>query len=212
MATAPTFVQDVHLSGTLATPQVIAKGALARGTLDLKTKFGAEFMVSIGKGGTAAFGVAGITIDFAKSIAESGPSTMVHANSIQTRIGNSTTCNGNSTINADAAASAATISVASGSGFAAGDKICIQDSGGGVTRLEYNVISKISGTTITLRHLLQYAHTAAQADTVRNQADIFAPIWVNGGDIVEIVADFGAETTADSATVKIIATTYDSLG
>jgi hypothetical protein len=209
--TTPFFVRNVPLVGTLSTPQVIAKGGLARGTLDLTTDFGAEFMVSIGKGGTTAFSVAGITMAFAKSIAQAGPSTKVHGNSLQTRLGNSATCNGNSTIGADAAVGAATITVASGTGFAAGDKICIQDAGGGVTRLEYNVISKISGTTITLRHLLQYAHTAAQADTVRNTADIFVPISFNGGDIVEVVADFGAETGADSLTVQVLATVYTKM-
>jgi hypothetical protein len=61
-----------------------------------------------------------------------------------------------------------------------------------------------------LRNNLQYTHTAAQADTVRNQADVFPRVWVPGGDIVELAADYGAELTGDSVTVQVVATLYSS--
>jgi hypothetical protein len=207
-ATTPKFLQNQALAGTLATPQVIAKGALARGTLDLTSEFGAWLMIAVGKGGTATF-TAGAAVAIVPSIAQAGPSTHIHANSNLSRNQNLATVNGNTTCaTSDSAAGSSTLNVASVTGFSAGDLICIQDAGGGVTRLEFARISKTATGVLTLRNNLQYTHTAAGADTVRNQADVFPRIWVPGGDIIEVVIDYGAETNADSIVAEVIVTPY----
>lgn len=208
--TTPKFIQNTFLAGSLATPQVVTKGGLARGTLDLTNQFGAWLMVSVGKGGTSAFN-SGLTIAISPALAQAGPSTKVHTNSNLNRTSNTTTCNGASTCaTSDSSAGQNVLTLGSSSGFAAGDLICVQDAGGGVTRLEFARVSKVSGQTLVLRSNLQYTHTAAAADTVRNQADVFPRMWVAGGDTVEVVADYGAELTGDPMTVQVVATLYSS--
>jgi hypothetical protein len=94
--------------------------------------------------------------------------------------------------------------------LAAGDIICIQDSGGGVTRLEWARISKISGSVLTLDAPLQFAHTLAQADTVRNKSDVFEPIWVDGGSLYSVIFDYGDDAAGDSVTIQAMAQIWDS--
>jgi len=67
-----------------------------------------------------------------------------------------------------------------------------------------------AGTGLTLDRWLQYDHTAAQADTVRNKADAFAPLWVTGGALYEVVFDYGDDAAGESVTVQCKAQTYDS--
>ena len=54
---------------------------------------------------------------------------------------------------------------------------------------------------MTLDANLAFTHTAAGADTVRNLSDIFSPIIVPGGALYEVVIDYGAAATGDTATV-----------
>ncbi len=114
------------------------------------------------------------------------------------------------TVNADSNAGQATLNVASITGFASEDIVCIQDSGGGVTRLEWHRVSKTATGVLTLDRNLQFSHTSAQADTVRNKSDVFAPIWVHGLSLIEVIFDYGDATGGDSATVQALAQSYAS--
>jgi hypothetical protein len=198
-----------QLPAGLTGAAVVAKGAIARGTIDLRGKGGGKLFAAVGKGGTTALS-AGALVGAFPLIDQGGGVLRKWSNTINKRQTNTTTVNGNTTCaTSDSAANQNVLTVASVTGFAAGDTILIQDAGGGVTRAEFGVISKIVGSTLVLRENLEYAHTAAGADTVRNQADIFPMMELDGGDQIEVVLDYGAEATGDSLTVLFLFTSFD---
>lgn len=191
--------------------QVLARGATVRGTLDLRAKYGAYVFGKQGRGGTAAL-TNGVNFMLRRVLNnDTAAAGGVHPemfNFLSSVIAASST-----TVNVDAALGAVEIKLAAITGLAVGDDLCIQDSGGGVTRLEWARIAKLtvaSGTGVTLDRPLQFAHTAAQADTVRNKADVFAPFWIDGGSLIEVVFDYADDAAGDSVTVSCLAQTLDS--
>lgn len=194
--------------------QVVAKGATARGTLDLRSKFGAYLFAKIGRGGTTAL-TNGIDVLIRRMLAAGAAGTVGGVHPFQMDLLSSiAACNGNTTISGtNVAAGDVEIHTAAVTNFVAGDLICIQDAGGGVTRLEWARVSKLtvaSGTGLTLDSPVLFAHTTAQADTVRNMADVFVPIWLDGGSLWEVIFDYGDDAAGDSATVQAMAQTYDA--
>lgn len=81
----------------------------------------------------------------------------------------------------------------------------------GYARLEWHRASKIAAGIITVDRPLQFTHTAAQADTVRNKADVFGPRWLEGGSLYEVLCDYGDDTTGEPVTVQALAQTLDSM-
>lgn len=187
----------------------LARGSTLRGTIDLTAKFGAFLLVRIGRTDTTALGTAIAVL--IRRVYGGSTGTRIHPNSGNNRTsstaaaGASTTC-----ATSDSNSGQAVLTVTSGTGFAAGDLIKIQDSGGGVTRLEFQRVSKVSGAVLTLDDILQFTHTAAGADTVVNGADVFAPIWLPGGALWEVVFDYGAAASGSSVTVEAVAQPYAS--
>jgi hypothetical protein len=199
--TTPSFTDPT----TVVADGTLAKGSISSGTLNLAAKFGAWLFLAIGKGGTTGLSN-GCAVLVRRTLNAGGT---IHP-CLPSRQQNTTTVNGNTTVNSTSNSGQNVLNVASVTNFAAGDVICIQDSGGGVTRLEFARVSKVSGSTLVLDDNLQYTHTAAQADTVRNKADVFTPLWLAGGCTWEVIFDNGAETTADNITIRAQAQTYNS--
>lgn len=194
--------------------QVLARGSVASGTINTggggaSMKFGAWLMLAVGRGGTTAL-TNGVDVLIRRIINNNAATAGgVHPDSGQRRLSSTVAAN-STTVSSDSNSGQAVLTVASGTGFAADDVICIQDSGAGVTRLEFHRISKISGGTITLDRNLQFSHTAAQADTVRNKADVFAPIWLPPGSLYEVIFDYGDDAAGESVTIVGLAQSYDS--
>jgi hypothetical protein len=191
---------------------VLARGSTARGTLDLRSKYGAYLFVKIGRGGTTGL-TNGVDVRINRVLNnDTATPGGVHPGGIP--LLSSIAAAASTTIgNADANSGQAVVTVASTTSFAAGDLICIQDADAGVTRLEFQRVSKVAGGangTLTLDRNLQYTHTSLVADTVRNKADVFAPIWLAGGSLWEVIFDYGDDAAGDSVTVQAKAQTYDS--
>lgn len=193
---------------------VIAAQVLARnanplvGSLDLRTKKWGYLYPKFGRGGTTAL-TNGVRLLVLPELNNGGAS--VGANHPQQfDYISSTVAAVSPTVNANAAAGDVTLGITSQTGIVAGEPICIQDAGGGVTRLEWNVVSRLISTTgIALVLPLSFAHTSAQADTVRSKADIFPRIPVTGGTLWKVVIDYGDDAAGDSITVQVLAQTYD---
>ena len=194
--------------------QVVAKGATpVRGIIDLTGKAGAVMTMKIGRGGTTAL-VVGVNIRI--NVLENGGTAV--AGGMETPYWStvsSIAAATSSTVNVNAAAGDVELKTAAITGWAAGDWLCIQDSGGGVTRLEFVQIAKLSvasGTGVTLCTPLAFAHTSVQADTVTNKADIFNEIELAGGAQYAVYYDYAAESAASQAvTVVSTARTLDYL-
>jgi hypothetical protein len=197
----PTWTDNV----TVISDQVLARGSTLRATLDLRTKIGAYLFAAAGRGGTTAL-TNGVNVEVRRTLNNDGA---IHPSSPASRL-TGTTAASSTTVNVASNSGQAAVNVASSTGFAAGDLICIQDSGGGVTRLEWARVSKVAVGVITVDRTLQYTHTSGQADTVRNKADVFNPIWITGGATYEVVCDYGDDAAGDAITLRAIAQTYDS--
>ena len=71
-------------------------------------------------------------------------------------------------------------------------------------------MSKVVASTLVMDSPLGFAHTAAQADNVTRQADVFSPVWLHGGALWEAVIDYGAATSGADYVAQALAQVYDS--
>lgn len=202
----PTVTTPQWSEAPVVAAAVLARGATVRGTLDLRTKNGARIFCRIGRGGTAAL-TNGVDV-LIRALLANGVAGGEHPASLAPLL-SGTVAASSTTVNADSAATQPALNVASVSGFAAGDIVCVQDAGAGVTRLEFHRVSKTAAGVLTLDRHLGFTHTAAQGDTVRSKADVFPPLWLNGGTLYEVVFDYGDDVAGDAVTVEARAQTYD---
>jgi hypothetical protein len=201
----PSYTDNV----TVVAAQVLARGSTVGGQLDLRAKFGAYLMAKIGRGGTTALTNG---VDFlVRRILNNDTATAggVHPAGMPGLLSTIVAASSTTCATSNSNSGQPVLNVALITGFAAGDVICIQDSGGGVTRLEWGRVSKTATGVLTLDRNLQFTHTSAGADTVRNKADVFAPIWMPGGSLYECLFDYGDDTAGESVTVICSAQTYD---
>ena len=165
--------------------QTVAFGNIVRGTLDLRQKFGAMLFVRLGRKGTAAPPVS-IKVQIRRML-NNGAAGGQHPGASIPLSG--TTSTGHATaVNADSAAGQSILNVASVTGFLPNENICIYDAA--LSRLEFARVSHVAGSTLVLDSPLGFAHTAAQADNVTRQADVFSPAWLHGGALWEVIVDY----------------------
>jgi hypothetical protein len=189
---------------------VLTRGSVSRGTIDLRAVFGAWLFLKIGRGGTTALtnGVDALVRRVLNN--DTAGAGNVHPAGMPALLSSTAAASSTTCATSDSNAGQAALNVALITGFAAGDIICIQDSGAGVTRLEWHRISKTATGILTLDRNLQFTHTAAGADTVRNKADVFTPIWAPGGSLYEVIFDYGDDAAGESVTVQCLAQRVDS--
>lgn len=186
----------------------LAKGSTSRATLDLRTANGAYIFGKLGRGGTTAltngvdFLVRRILNNGAAGIGVRHPAGMYPLRSEYAAAASTT-------VNVDSNSDQNELKLASISGLAVGDLLCITDAG--FTRTEWARISKLtvaSGTGITLDAPLVYTHTSAQADTVRNKAEVFPPLWIPGGSLYEVIFDYGDDAAGEDVVIQALAQIY----
>lgn len=190
-------------SGTaVISSQTLARGSSVSSTYAMGSKLRARFLVRVGRQGTTALtnGVDVIIRPSVNANAIAHPQGPVFTS--QTAAAASTTC-----ATSDSNAGQKTLNVASSTGFAAGDYLLI---GGGTAREEWARVSKVASGVLTLDRNLTYTHTTAQADTVRNKADL----WVydyEGPGTVDVVVDYGDDSAGESVTVEVLVQSDDSI-
>lgn len=202
----PTFSGNVDVIAA----QALSHSSQVRGTIDLSAKFGAYLFPAVGR---SASGTLSEAVAFRVYPRAKGGSTwdqIPHPGPETERLGGTGSAS-ESTVSVDAAAAATSITLASAAGFAAEDVIVINDgSGGGFTRLEWNRVRRVATNTLHLSLPLQFAHTAAQADKVRNRAEVYPKIWLDGGAVYECIFDYAPGGVGNDVIVRCKAHTLDS--
>lgn len=205
---APNYTDNVSV---VAAQAVAAAAASVRGTLDLRAKFGAYLFCKIGRITVTAL-AAGINVYVRRVLNNGTPGTnlpAIHPSGAQFQSQIAVTVA--PTVATTAAAGDKTLVLSSGTSMAEADVICITDSGGTTfARMEFNIISKVATNTLTLVNGMEYAHTSVQADIVSRLADVFAPMWLDGGSLYEVIFDYSRSATGGSVVVAATAQTYDT--
>lgn len=206
---APAWTDNVSIIAAV----VLSRGSSTRGIWDLRTKVGGYLFGKIGRGGTTALSggalTAGLHLICRRVLNNESQAVGIITPGQIDLLGSNAAAN-STTVNSDSNSGQAALNVASVTGFAGEDMILVQDSGGGVTRVEWARVAKTATGILTLDRNLVYTHTAAQADTVRNKADSFGPIWLDGGSLWECIFDYGDETAGESATVQALGQSWDT--
>jgi hypothetical protein len=204
--TTPLFT-DTATAVVAAT--TVAAGASARGTIDLRGKFGAWVFLRVGWLGTTAPGTAALDLLVRRTINNNGVGHPGAVVARQTSTGSGSTLTSQAT---NASSSIADTTLSSASNWTTvgihGSVVFIGGNSGTVSNYEWARVSKFATTTLTLDAPMKKAH--ASSDTVVNGADCFAPVWLAGGSVYECIFDYGASTTGSSVYVEALATTYDS--
>jgi hypothetical protein len=188
--------------------QTLALHANVSATVDLSTKRGAWLFAAYGRQGTTAR-TAGIAVLVRRMInggviEQPTPPTFVGDAATATRV----TCTAAGTPNN---AGVTSITTATNTGIVAGDIIFIDDTGNaGIGSSEWARVSfATSSTVLLLDRPTQYAHNSTNAH-VSNHADVFPPVWIEGGCFAEVIFDDGASSTGDTNAVRCLMATYDS--
>lgn len=195
---APTFTDNVSVVASAT----LARNALTQGTIDLRTKYGMYLFARIGRTATSVALTNGVDLIVRRTLnnnAIAHPESPVFRS--QAAAGQTTT------VNADSNSGQAILNVASTTSWAAGDQALL---GGGTAREEWARVARVTDAThLLLDRNLTFTHTAAQADTVKNKADVVPAMWFPGGAVYEVVFDYGDDAAGDSVIVEAKAQTYD---
>ncbi len=197
--TTPVWTDNVSVIAS----QALARNAVVSAALDLRSKHGAFLFVRIGRTGTTAL-TNGVEVRINRTL---NNNAVEHPAGIVLGPGLSAAAQ-STTVNADSASGQNVLGVASTTSWAAGDYCLI---GGGTAREEWARVARvISSTQLLLDRNLRFTHTAAQGDTVRNKADIYPPVWLQGGATYDVIVDYGDDTAGEAVRVEVLAQTYDS--
>lgn len=200
MAT-PTWTESA-----LVTINTLARNAVSRTTLDLRAKFGAYVLARIGRGGTTALtnGVDFICRRTYNNDAEIFPAGLPAFR------GESVAANGTTCAASGNTAPVTSLTVASTTGYAAGDLICIQDNATPTGLTEWARVARVTSATVLLLDAPTKNSHNSTAHTVRNKADAWA-VYLEGGALWEIIVDYGDDTAGESITLEVVAQTNDSI-
>lgn len=197
----------------LIAPRTLALGSIYRTTLNLCNVIGAYLLPRIARGGTTGL-TNGIDLFVSRQYGQwSGITPIVNHPGMLISENSGKTAAAGTTVGADSASGQHELKMTSVSGFAVGDTIAIVDSG--LLRVEFNRISKLtvaSGTGVTLNQPLQYTHTSAQGDAVRNQSYCGNPsgLWLDGGAVYGVSFDYGNNSAGESAVIQCFAQVWVS--
>lgn len=186
----------------------LARNATTRATLDLRAKWGAYLSVMLGRGGTTAL-TNGVDVLCRRTL---GNNTSLQLGAVpQVRSGAtaavSTTCTAAGTPNN---AGVSSLTVASTTGFAAGDIIAICEASPSATASEFARVARVTSATVLLLDApTKFAHNDT-GHTVRNQGDAWT-FWLDGGATWEIVVDYGDDSAGESVTLVASAQTLDAV-
>lgn len=191
---------------SILTAQALTRGSRAAGSIDLRAKFGAYAFIRVGRQSNTAL-TNGIGV-YIQRIMNDGSDDIYHPGNYYENyaLGNTTALSA-STIAADAAKGGLAIVVASATSLAANDLIMISDASR--ARLEFNRVTKVASTTISLATPLLFAHTSVQADVVTNSASVYSPVWLDGGSKYAIILDYVDDAAGSDAHIDVYAQVYN---
>lgn len=183
-------------------PTTLAFQSVLRGTMDLRTKFGATLFMRLGRMGATA--PSPVLRFLARRVLNNGSAGGNHPHTPIPYFGSNISGHA-TTVSADSNSGQKVLTIATIIGFATDDIVCIYDAA--FTRLEFQRVSRVVGSTIILDNNLQYTHTAAQADNVTRIAEVDT-FWLPGGSLWEVLVDNPA-SSGSTYVVDIKAQTYD---
>jgi hypothetical protein len=195
---------------TVLAVQALAMAANVRATVDLRTAFGAFLLCKIGR--TSATVITGTTTAGVDLLIrrvwnnDAGVAGSAHPAGLPALLSSTVAAN-STTLNGAVSANATTAVVTSATGLVNGDIVFMADSASAFTRAEWARISKVVTTTVTFDRPLQLAHNSG--DLFTNKADVFAPLWVPGGSLYEVIFDAG-DDSGPTIAVSCLAQIYAS--
>lgn len=184
---------------TVIPAQTLARGGRLSGQLDLRTKLGGYAFIRIGRQGANAL-TNGVSV-LLRRVPNGGAAGWWHP--VGFELPGSYAAASGTTVSADSASGGLALNVASVSGFAPGDIVSIEAADH--SRLEFHRLAATAVGVLTLDAPLQYSHTTAQADTVRNKADVFPPMYLEGWSMWDVTLDYADDTAGDAVTVQVLA-------
>lgn len=202
--TTPTFSET-----TVISDQVLTRGNLIRGTLDLTGAYGAWVLINIGRSDTTAL-TNGVQI---KCERELGNDADVFPGG-DVRQGSATAATRNTLNGALGSPPTTSFVLTSGTGFVADDLVCLWGTAtdpttlanaAALANLEFCQLSKVASNTLTPASPLRQTHV--NAEYVTNKADAF-PVWLDGGCVWGIVVDYGDDAAGNGVAVRCRAQTW----
>lgn len=190
---------------TVLATQQLARNAVVSATMDWRTKWGGRLMVRLGRTGTTALTGNGVRVIVRPDV---NNTTIAHPGAVwqnegQLAAAQSTTC-----ATSDSNSGQNILTVGSTTSWAAGDFGVLNVNG---AREEWFRVARVTDSThLLLDENLQFTHTSAQADTLRNKAECWT-IELPGGTVWRVIVDYGSSTAGDTMQVHAVAQTMDSV-
>ena len=203
-ATGPTAVIAI---------QMLALGAVVRGTVNLAGKFGGYITIFVMRSGATAL-TAGVDVRIRRTHGSGTP--YLHGGAVAAFTGGKVTAVSGVAAGSGNNAGVASLTLNAAKTFVAGPNgdimLGVIDNTTTPT-LASEILRQVAATSTTVK-LLEYPTESAHNNTahvVSDQPDLYE-VWVDGGEIVEVDIDFATSTTGDSVCVGAYIATLNSLG
>jgi hypothetical protein len=197
---------------TVVSPVALGRGGVRRGTIDLRTKFGAYLFLGVGRGGTTAL-TNGVNVEVRRMLNNGGmqfPAAPHFAALTNTDAAYAKQIN-----NVGGYASETSAFAVDGTGTPAADEdLCfwgttaVQADGTALPSLEFLRVSKFSSPTVTVDSPCKVAKINDELFT--NKANCWA-VWCPGGCVYEAIFDYGDDAAGEAVAVVCYAQTFDKL-
>ena len=207
--TAPSWTDN---GTTVISPVALGRGNVKRGTIDLRSKFGAYLFLGVGRGGTTAL-TNGVNVEVRRMLNNGGilwPAAPHFAALTDTAAAYAKQIN-----NAAGYAAGSTDFAVDGTGTPAADEdLCFWGAtaaaadGTALPNLEFLRVSKFSSPTLTVDAGCKVAKI--DDELLTNRANGWS-LWCPGGCTYEVVFDYGDDAAGDAVAVVCYAQTCDKL-
>jgi hypothetical protein len=197
---------------TVISPQSLARGSAVRGTIDLRAKYGAQLLLGVGRGATAAL-TNGVNVEVRRMLNNGGivfPGAPHFAALSDTAAAYAKQIN-----NGGGYAAGTSAFAVDGTGTPAADEdLCfwgfaaVQAGGVALPNLEFLRVSKFASPNVTVDSPCKLAKIDDELFT--NKANLWS-VWCPGGCVYEVVFDYGDDAAGEAVAVVCYAQTFDYL-
>jgi len=209
MNTAPSWTDT---GATVISPAALGRGNVKRGTIDLRSKFGAYLLLGLGRGGTTAL-TNGVNVEVRRTLNNDG--ILMPGAPHFAAVSDTAAAYAKQIDNGAGYAAGSSAFATDGSGTPAADedlcfwgKTAVQADGTALPDLEFLRVSKFSSPTVTVDSACKKAKINDELFT--NKANCWS-VWCPGGCVYEVIFDYGDDAAGEAVAVVCYAQTFDMI-
>lgn len=201
---------------TVIADQVLTTGNVVRSQLDLRTRFGANVMIAIGRSSTTIFNASGVDVLIRRTIGADIAQHVAPVTAFRTAVGTTIPAIVRQQVSGAQSAGQVGVTLTATSTFAANALVCCWGSvdpsvaltnGAAIANLEFARVAKSNLSVMTLDSPTRVAK--ANNEHIVDQAESFMA-WIEGGAMYDVIVDLADDTQGFDVAVRVVAQILES--